>query len=590
MEVGQEGSDDSEDEGWKLLCGLEAGGFDEAIDDEDFPPIANVASQKHRQAAESIDAVSMPSKFARARASGPGGDVPVIIGHTSNAGKGLFASRNILQGEVIFVEEAAICAQVHAEPLMSSAVPSHSGATHGVAADAGTDDTKPAAIATIASDDTYTAVSTGAARSFSTGMREWQAYAQQARRQRMHGGYFDVPCCGHCMRSLAPIDAMLPRDLVSPTSPDCGSVPGPVLQIPLPELWPAPPGCGCSCSDSGLCLERYCNTWCRDRAWHSQHILLCRSRAKSLSVTDGCDGGSFDGRSSDGGDSFTAWLNEQPPEHWPHMDGVVRIVRRAAACVLLERRRAARANNCLPAHLPTNADDKNAQDVDVGDFSVQVLLQCLCGTATEADALCPHLAAEGGRGFSRLLAAIRASLGLAPNQDSRSCGEDTTWLDETWVRSTMAAVAQNALHIQPEAPFGTWYARAKRRGESLAAQQAVVAALGGLQPGLTPTAKNSLIRGADAVFRSRVGVDALGIFPLHACLNHSCAPNTEARSYTFTTHSIEVVATRTIRRGEQLMLSYVDKTLPTDARRAKLRRGYLFDCGCSLCVGDSSHI
>ena len=56
------------------------------------------------------------------------------------------------------------------------------------------------------------------------------------------------------------------------------------------------------------------------------------------------------------------------------------------------------------------------------------------------------------------------------------------------------------------------------------------------------------------------------------------------RSYTFTTHSIEVVATRTIRRGEQLTLCYVDKTLPAGARRAKLRRGYLFDCECSRCV------
>ena len=268
------------------------------------------------------------------------------------------------------------------------------------------------------------------------------------------------------------------------------------------------------------------------------------------------------------------------------MDGVVRIVRRAAACVLLERRRVGRAKVHVPTHLPTGTKtrDKNTQNIDVRDTSVQVLLQGLCGTAAEADALCPDLAAQEGRGFSCLLAAIRASLGLDSPQDTCSCSDDATWLDEAWIRSTMAAVAQNALHIQPEAPFGMWYARVKRRGESDAAREAVAAALGGLEPSLTPAAKNNVIRGADAVFRSRVGVDALGIFPLHACLNHSCAPNTEARSYTFTTHSIEVVATRTIRRGEQLTLCYVDKTLPAGARRAKLRRGYLFDCECSRCV------
>ena len=116
-----------------MLCGLEADGFDDTFEEPE--QIASVVPQKRRQAAGRVEAVDMPSKFARVSAGNTGGDVPVIIGRASNAGKGLFASRDILEGEVIFVEEAAVCAQVHAQPVTSSGAPALSVAAPAAAAD-----------------------------------------------------------------------------------------------------------------------------------------------------------------------------------------------------------------------------------------------------------------------------------------------------------------------------------------------------------------------------------------------------------------------------------------------------------------------
>ncbi|GBG25735.1 N-lysine methyltransferase SMYD2 [Hondaea fermentalgiana] len=81
-----------------------------------------------------------------------------------------------------------------------------------------------------------------------------------------------------------------------------------------------------------------------------------------------------------------------------------------------------------------------------------------------------------------------------------------------------------------------------------------------------------------------LGGDYFAVLKYGARINHSCAPNLSYR-FEEREHSRQVVfyALRHIEKGEELYLSYVDQSLPRDARRALLFERYRFKCKCESC-------
>jgi hypothetical protein len=77
-------------------------------------------------------------------------------------------------------------------------------------------------------------------------------------------------------------------------------------------------------------------------------------------------------------------------------------------------------------------------------------------------------------------------------------------------------------------------------------------------------------------------VQGTGHYPTIAQMNHSCDPNVEWRSVSGTS-MIEILALKSIGPGEELLLSYIDQTLPLKERRAELLRLYGFVCKCPKC-------
>ncbi|XP_052814472.1 uncharacterized protein LOC128241535 isoform X2 [Mya arenaria] len=76
--------------------------------------------------------------------------------------------------------------------------------------------------------------------------------------------------------------------------------------------------------------------------------------------------------------------------------------------------------------------------------------------------------------------------------------------------------------------------------------------------------------------------DALfaGMFPLHACLNHSCANNVEVLDG----HPGVLVRARLpVKKGDELFTTYINSKLPRKERRSWLFRGYNFWCHCPRC-------
>ncbi|PLN81380.1 hypothetical protein BDW42DRAFT_200860 [Aspergillus taichungensis] len=80
--------------------------------------------------------------------------------------------------------------------------------------------------------------------------------------------------------------------------------------------------------------------------------------------------------------------------------------------------------------------------------------------------------------------------------------------------------------------------------------------------------------------------DRIGLYlhPYAALINHSCAYNAVAG---FDDDELFVKAVRNIAQDDQIFISYVDTTNPTQLRRQELRERYFFDCACPKCASSA---
>ena len=74
-------------------------------------------------------------------------------------------------------------------------------------------------------------------------------------------------------------------------------------------------------------------------------------------------------------------------------------------------------------------------------------------------------------------------------------------------------------------------------------------------------------------------------FYLNTCkMNHSCDPNAYVRYVSTVNEGIcaEIASIRVVSAGDELLQSYIDQSLPYEARQLSLL-DYGFKCNCSLC-------
>jgi hypothetical protein len=84
-----------------------------------------------------------------------------------------------------------------------------------------------------------------------------------------------------------------------------------------------------------------------------------------------------------------------------------------------------------------------------------------------------------------------------------------------------------------------------------------------------------------------------GMFPLHACLNHSCVNNVEVSDGDVDGQpGVSVTAKRDIKQGEELTTTYIDTSLHRRLRRAWLYKSFNFWCQCLRCLfeGDGANV
>ncbi|KAE9585605.1 hypothetical protein Lal_00009897 [Lupinus albus] len=77
-------------------------------------------------------------------------------------------------------------------------------------------------------------------------------------------------------------------------------------------------------------------------------------------------------------------------------------------------------------------------------------------------------------------------------------------------------------------------------------------------------------------------------FPLQSCMNHSCCPNAKAfKRDEDRDGQATIIALRSICKGEEITISYVDEDLSYDERQASLA-DYGFRCRCPKCIEEES--
>ncbi|CAL1544865.1 unnamed protein product [Lymnaea stagnalis] len=72
--------------------------------------------------------------------------------------------------------------------------------------------------------------------------------------------------------------------------------------------------------------------------------------------------------------------------------------------------------------------------------------------------------------------------------------------------------------------------------------------------------------------------------PLHACSNHSCFNNSEVCDLDINGRpGIQMIARRDIKKGEEILITYIDTSMPKLLRKAWLYKSFNFWCSCQRC-------
>ncbi|KAK9376597.1 uncharacterized protein V1513DRAFT_474277 [Lipomyces chichibuensis] len=76
--------------------------------------------------------------------------------------------------------------------------------------------------------------------------------------------------------------------------------------------------------------------------------------------------------------------------------------------------------------------------------------------------------------------------------------------------------------------------------------------------------------------------DTVGMMfdPVISLINHSCDPNAVL---VFNKNVLLVRVVRPIKKGEEILITYTDNTMPMPHRKEQLRTRYFFDCQCTAC-------
>jgi SET domain len=396
-------------------------------------------------------------------------------------------------------------------------------------------------------------------------------------------GLYDVRACQHCFRSLEPC----------------------LNGLPHPELWPTVAGSTASSSSSAGDARAWpaqcpdgCESWFCSMTCHQQH------REQYGSCCDLRHAARLLLHSSNGEDGVD--LSAEP--------AIALAVRMLRHCLHQHRQR-----QSVEAMSEKTNDDPAQSALD------GTALQGLCGDPADVTPLelgfpdaahDPALTSES----LDLLQHNRRDPGLdsenAANDDATSTQQSAVppiptmtleplyrRLVELWSMSpheasvlhvrlfhTLAAMAaRNGVGMSPASPFATYYQALIRhaggRGTPRHAQVVERVAIA-----VSNGATDRLERGMDRHVQQKVSPSVVAVYPLTSRINHDCRPSAELVCGFVDCH-VDVRLLRNVDAGEEITINYVgrfgNRNKSLECRQTELRRKYLFNCRCRLCLVES---
>eukprot|EP01052_Picozoa_sp_SAG31_P042917 SAG31_NODE_6976_length_1829_cov_1.130058_1_plen_195_part_00 len=88
----------------------------------------------------------------------------------------------------------------------------------------------------------------------------------------------------------------------------------------------------------------------------------------------------------------------------------------------------------------------------------------------------------------------------------------------------------------------------------------------------------------DDVARARCGFTVAAIYALHSKMNHSCNFNAQAEMFPFDNCLVQVVATKAVKKGSEICITYVNPGLQPSERQNLLQLNHAIACECLRCA------
>jgi len=266
----------------------------------------------------------------------------------------------------------------------------------------------------------------------------------------------------------------------------------------------------------------------------------------------------------------------------------------------------AMAKNRLPTLLKstlTEDEEETAIDVQPSIVLATRMFASVLHAVRTSNKICSEFDVLCGE--SSDVATLELGLAVSADPESNNCTTRYTlepvynYLVQLWSLSTdeesllslelfssMAAkAARNGFGIRTQSPFRPYYTallratggRGSERHDQVKRQ--VACALG---------AKSGVLeRGMDRNVDEKVAPEIAGLFLLTARINHACntAAKAEVHSQEFVDARIDVVAVQDIEAGEEITISYIEKSARNnrERRQRELRAKYMFQCNCACC-------
>ena len=348
--------------------------------------------------------------------------------------------------------------------------------------------------------------------------------------------------CSHCLKSLT-------RPAYSPNLPIItGHCKHDLSSLPMTDRhWPqcSPVTCTKGCG------EIYCSEACRSTSWAQYHQLLCPSDAKERGALG-------------------------------------RLERFCSSCLPLRIRGELRMAPLLLAR--AMASEIINQRSIIGNGRRLGLLEGYASMPGGGKQLRFTFQTQALHDLACKAIGIQSHTNAAPDSDTNEASNSRLSLED--YEEGLGRVLVNSIVLKPKSTFSQYFSSlrntfmASDERETLLDQVVSVASAQGAVDK----------REAPSFFESKTATSGIGLFRLMSKCNHECCnPSSEAQSFNFLDHTIDLVARRRVRGGEELTISYLnlkrdDASDPSarERRQRQLKESYGFECSCRACTKEEA--